>query len=63
MCPFTQGQVRDKVTFKHTGESVPIKSVMDCQTEDVLYKLDCMVPGYNEIYYVGETMKKGLLDI
>ena len=61
LCPFTQlnpGQVREKVTFKHTGESIPIKSAMDCQTEGILYKLDCTVQGCNEICYVGESMKR-----
>ena len=41
-----------------TGETLPIKSVINCQTEGVLYKLDCMAKGCNEICYVGETMKR-----
>ena len=39
-----------------TGESIPIKSVIDCQTEGVLYKLDCMVQGCDEICYDGESI-------
>ena len=61
LCPFTKlnpGQVREEVNFKHTGETLPIKSVINCQTEGVLYKLDCMAKGCNEICYVGETMKR-----
>ena len=44
------------------AQSVPqvyiAASLMDCQTEGVLYKLDCTVQGCNEICYVGESMKR-----
>lgn len=60
LCPFTQlapGEIRQQVTFKHSGESIPIKSIIDCQTNNILYKLDCMADKCNEIPYLGESMK------
>ena len=45
LCPFTglaPGEIKESVNFKHSGEVIPIKSVMDCQTRNILYKLDCM---------------------
>ena len=61
LCPFmglAPGEIREKVTFKHSGEVIPIKSVIDCQTKSILFKLDCTADKYNEIPYIEESMKK-----
>ena len=57
MCPYTgldQGQVKEPITFAHSGEVIPIKRVLDCQTDNLLYKLDCVK---HKPPYLGETSK------
>ena len=57
MCPYSgldPGQVRESISFEHSGESIKIKSVLDCQTSNVLYVLHCKK---NFLPYIGETSK------
>ena len=57
MCPYTglqPGQVRDKISFAHSGEKIDIKSPIDCQTSNVLYELHCL---RDSKPYLGETSK------
>ena len=59
--PFTglaPGEIKESVNFKHSGEVIPIKSVMDCQTRNILYKLDCMADKCKEIPNLGESKKR-----
>ena len=61
LCPFTglaPGEIKESVNFKHSGEVIPIKSVMDCQTRNILYKLDCMADKCKEIPNLGESKKR-----
>ena len=58
LCPYTglaPGEVRDSIKFHHSGEVIPIKTAIDCQTSNVLYKLDCLKC---PIPYLGETMQR-----
>ena len=57
LCPYSgldPGQVRESISFAHSGESIQIKSVLDCQTSNVLYELHCKK---DSIPYIGETSK------
>ena len=57
MCPYTRlqpGQVRDSISFAHSGEKIQIKSPIDCQTYNVLYELHCLKDSKP---YLGKTSK------
>ena len=57
MCPYTglqPGQVRDSISFAHSGDKIEIKSPIDCQTQNVLYELHCKK---DSMPYLGETSK------
>ena len=57
LCPYTglaPGEVVGKVTITHSGEVIPIKSALDCQTENLLYILLCTKCLKQ---YLGETSK------
>ena len=55
LCPYTKlapGEIQDSVTFEHSGEVIPIKTIIDCQSSNILYKLDCTKC---PIPYLGES--------
>ena len=57
MCPYSglqPSQVRESITFAHSGEQIKIKSPIDCQTSNVLYELHCKK---DSLPYLGETSK------
>ena len=44
LCPYTglaPGEIVGKVVVQHSGEEIPIKSTMDCQTQGLIYVLLC----------------------
>ena len=57
MCPYTglqPGQVREFISFAHSGERIEIKSPIDCQDKNLLYELHC---SKDSLPYLGETSK------
>ena len=57
MCPYTglqPGQVREFISFAHSGERIDIKSPIDCQDSNVLYEGHCVK---DSLTYIGETSK------
>ena len=48
------GQVRESISFAHSGEEIKIKSPIDCQTTNVLYELHYL---RDSLPYVGETSR------
>ena len=57
LCPYSglePGEVSESVTIAHSGAVIPIKSVLDCQTENLIYELHCKK---DLIPYIGETSK------
>ena len=57
LCPYSglePGEVRESVTIAHSGAVIPIKSVLDCQTKNLIYELHCK---RDLIPYIGETSK------
>ena len=57
LCPYTglaPGEVVGEVKITHSGEVIPIKSLLDCQTENLLYILLCTKCLKQ---YLGETSK------
>ena len=58
MCPFMdleRGEVRESITIAHSGETIPIKSAMDCQTSNLIYEVRCLKE--DSVSYFGETSK------
>ena len=44
LCPYTglaPWEIVGKVVVQHSGEEIPIKSALDCQTDNLLYVLLC----------------------
>ena len=55
MCPYTglqPDQLREFISFAHSGERIDIKSPIDCQDSNVLYELHCVK---DSLAYLGET--------
>ena len=48
------GQVRESISFAHSGETIKIKSPIDCQDSNLLYELHCKK---DSLPYLGETSK------
>lgn len=65
LCPYTglnPGEVAKSVTISHTGEEVPIKGELTCQSSNLIYMLWCdkedrTCPTRDQ--YCGETSKTG----